>query len=115
MTILNYGELIINGVTVAYETPVEIKDGTIKRVPNPQINGQIIYTTDISENRTQITVGVRVTPESNDFFDEIYNNEDNNTLSFRDVNYTRVTLEDKPPRKDQDIANYVLYANPSVT
>ena len=35
MTILNYGDLQINGTTVAYESPVKVEKGSITRKVNP--------------------------------------------------------------------------------
>lgn len=112
MTILDFGDLTINGETVSYEAPVKVIDGSIKRVPNPQVNGQLIYTSDISENRSQITINVRVTPENNDFFDTLYANGDNNTITFRDKSYVKATMEMIPEREDQATVDYVFFAQP---
>lgn len=114
MAILSYEDLVINGQTVSYEGPLKITPGTIKRVPNPQVNGPLIYNPDISENRAQIIVNQRVHPESNDLFDEIYANGDNNTVSIGDKNYTRVALEMIPEREDKGTVDYVLFAEPSI-
>lgn len=114
MAILDYGVLQINGETIAYETGVKIKPGKIKRVPNPQINGDIVYTSDISENKSMITVTIRVTPENNELFDTFFDNGDNNTITFRDQNFTNCTLEEPPEREDQGTADYVFYGNPAI-
>ena len=69
MAIQQYGDLFINGQVVAYEGAVKIEDGSITRVPNPQVNGQVIYTEDISTNRSKIMLTVRVNPENDALFD----------------------------------------------
>ena len=114
MTILDYGVLSINGNTIAYETGVKIKKGAIKRIPNPQINGGIVFTSDITGNMSMITVGIRVTPENNDLFDTFFDNGDNNTITFRDQNFSSCTLEEPPEREDQSTVDYVFYGDPAI-
>ena len=114
MAILDYGDLMINGQVVAYENRVKIERGTRTRAANPQINGEIIYTTDITTERSKITVPVRVAPDSNALFDGFYNNGDNNTISFRDRNFSKCTMEVSPEREDQEIVEYVFFGSPEV-
>ena len=114
MTIQDYGDLLINGTVIAYEGAVKIKKGTKKRNIFPQVNGAKIVTTDISENRSMITVNIRVTPESDADFDALYNNGDNNTITFRDQNFTACTMEDLPEREDLATADYIFYGDPAI-
>jgi hypothetical protein len=114
MAQLDYGNLSINGTVVAYDGRVKIEKGTRTRTPNPQVNGEIIYTTDITTERAKVTVPIRVSPTSNEQFDTFYDNGDNNTISFRDQNFTKATMEVLPEREDQEVVEYVFYANPAV-
>lgn len=114
MAILDYGDLTINGNVIAYEGKVKIERGTRTRTANPQVGGDIIYTTDNSTERSKVIVPVRVSPASNKQFDEFYNNGDNNTISFRDKNFSRATMEVSPEREDQELVEYTFFANPEV-
>lgn len=114
MAILDYGDLTINGTVIKYDGRVKVERGTRTRVANPQIGGDIIYTTDISTEMAKVTVPVRVSPDSNKQFDGFYDNGDNNTMTFRDKNYSRATMEVVPEREDQEVVEYVFFANPEV-
>jgi hypothetical protein len=114
MAILDYGNLSINGTVISYEGAVKIEAGTKKRVVNPQVNGGKIITTDISTNVSKITVKVRVTPQSNAQFDAFFNNGDNNTISFRDQNFSACLLEIIPEREDLSTVDYVFLGDPAI-
>lgn len=114
MTILDYGDFSINGTVISYEGAIEIEDGSKTRVFNPQVGGQQIITTDISTNKSKIMVTVRVTPTSNDQFDDFYDNGDNNTITFRQKNFTSCAMEVKPSRKDLDVTTYTFFGSPAV-
>lgn len=112
MAIINQGNLLINGKVIAYEGNVKIEKGTSTRVANPQVNGQVIYTSDISSNRSKITVTVRNTAESKVDFDGFYDNGDNNTITFIDDNFVKCTMEMVPEREDTATTDYVFFGNP---
>lgn len=114
MAIQDYGDLLINGTVIAYEGAVKIEKGSKTRNFHPQINGQKIITTDISTNKSKITVTVRVTPESNENFDTYYNNGDNNSITFRDQNFTACAMEMLPEREDLATVDYVFYGDPAI-
>ena len=114
MAIINYGDLSINGTVRSYEGAVKITPGSIKRVVNPQVNGSKIITSDISTNKSKITIPVRVSPASNDEYDELYNNGDNNTISYRSKNFTGCVIEELPEREDMAVVEYVFYGDPAV-
>lgn len=114
MAILDYGDLLINGTVISYEGTVKVEAGSKKRVINPQVNGSKVITTDISTNFSKITVPVRVSTASNKQFDGFYNNGDNNTISFRDQNFTSCVLEMIPEREDLAIVNYVFFGDPAL-
>jgi hypothetical protein len=114
MAILDYGDLTINGKVIAYESAVKIEKGSKTRKVTPQINGSKIITSDISTNISKITVSVKVTPDNNDQFDEFYNNGDNNTITFRDANFTGCTMEMLPEREDLATVDYVFIGDPAV-
>ena len=114
MAILNYGDLSINGTVISYEGAVKIQAGSIKRVVNPQVNGSKIITSDISTNMSKITIPVRVSPSSNDQFDAFFNNGDNNTISFRDKNFTACVMEELPEREDMAVVEYVFMGDPAI-
>lgn len=114
MAIISQGNLLINGKVIAYEGNVKIEKGSVTRVANPQVNGQIVYTSDISTNRSKVTISVRVTPESNADFDSFYANGDNNTITFIDQNFSKCTMEMIPEREDTGMADYVFFGNPQV-
>jgi hypothetical protein len=114
MAILEYGNLSINGTVISYEGAVKIEAGSKKRIANPQVNGSKIITTDITTNVSKITVKVRVTPESNDQFDAFFNNGDNNTIAFRDKNFSACFLEIIPEREDLSTVDYVFFGDPAI-
>jgi hypothetical protein len=114
MAILEYGNLSINGTVISYEGAVKIEAGSKKRIVNPQVNGGKIITTDITTNVSKITVKVRVTPESNAQFDAFYDNGDNNTISFRDQNFSGCVLEILPEREDLSTVDYVFFGDPAI-
>jgi hypothetical protein len=114
MSILNYGDLSINGTVESYEGAVKIQAGSIKRVVNPQVNGSKIITSDISTNMSKIIIPVRVSPASNARYDALFNNGDNNTISFRDKNFTACVMEELPEREDMAIVEYVFIGDPAI-
>lgn len=114
MAIQDYGDLLINSKVIAYEAGVKIEKGSKTRNFHPQINGSKIITTDISTNKSKITVNVRVTPENDELFDEFFNNGDNNVISFRDENFTACAMEVLPEREDLGTVDYVFYGDPAV-
>ncbi len=114
MAILDYGILSINGTVISYEGAVKIEAGSKKRIVNPQVNGGKIITTDITTNVSKITVKVRVTPESNDQFDAFYDNGDNNTISFRDKNFSGCVIEILPEREDLSTVDYIFFGDPAI-
>jgi hypothetical protein len=114
MAIIDYGDLTINGNVVKYDGKVKIESGTRTRVSNPQVNGDVVITTDISTERSKVTVPIRVTPDSNKTFDALYNNGDNNVMTFRDKNFSRCFMEMLPEREDTEIVEYVFFGNPEV-
>jgi len=111
-TTLNFKVLSINGNTIAYETAIKIKPGSLKRTPNPQINGGIVYTTGVEDHYSVIPVSIRVTDESNDLFDTFFENGNNNTITFGSENFTSCTLLEIPEREDQGIAEYMFNGDP---
>jgi len=114
MAILDYGDLLINGKVEAYEGAIKIEAGSKTRKVIPQINGSKIITTDISSNVSKITIKIRVTPASNDKYDALYNNGDNNTITYRDKNFSGCSLEVLPEREDLGTVDYVFYGDPAV-
>lgn len=114
MTIQNYKDLLINGKVIAYEGAVKITKGSIKREFFPQVNGQKQITSDISENMSKIIIPIRVTPESNQDFDDFFNNGDNNTISFDDQNFTACAMEMLPEREDLGIVEYTFMGDPAI-
>jgi len=114
MTVLDYGNLLINGAVVKYESAVKIEKGSKTRNVHPQINGSKIITTDISTNKSKITVPIRNTQESIAQFDTYYNNGDNNTITFRDQNFIGCVIEMLPEREDQGVTDYVFFGDPAI-
>lgn len=112
MAILNYADLSINGQIVAYEGSIEVTPGSLKRNYHPQVNGEMVITTDIATNMSKIVVPIRVTPENTVYFKTLYDNGDNNTITYRDRNFTRCTMEELPAAKDRELVDYVFYGNP---
>ena len=56
MTIQDYGSLLINGEVIAYETAPKIEKGSKTRNFFPQVNGSKVITTDITTNKSKITI-----------------------------------------------------------
>lgn len=114
MTIQDYGSLLINGEVIAYETAPKIEKGSKTRNFFPQVNGSKVITTDITTNKSKITITARVTPSNNEFFDDLYNNGDNNTITYRDDNFSACAMEIIPEREDLSTVEYVFYGDPAV-
>ena len=114
MTILDYGDLLINGTVIAYEGAVKVKPGAKTRIVSPQVNGAKVVTTDIADNKSMITINIRVTPESNAQFDAFYNNGDNNAITFRDQNFTGCVMMELPEREDLATVDYVFEGDPAI-
>ncbi len=108
---LDYGDLLINNTVVKYDGRIKVLNGSKTRTGNPQVNGGIIYTTDISTEISMITIPIRVSPDSDNLFDSLFANGDNNTITFRDQNFARATMEVLPEREDQEVVEYVFKAN----
>jgi hypothetical protein len=114
MAILDYGTLSINGIVIGYEGAVKIEAGSKKRIVSPQVNGAKVITTDISTNVSKITIPVRSNPSNNTLFDGFYNNGDNNTISFRDQNFSGCVMEMLPEREDLAVVSYVFIGDPAI-
>lgn len=114
MTILNQGDLLINNTVIAYEGKVKIESGSLTRNFFPQINGPKIITSDITTNKSKITITVRATPSNNDDFDSYYNNGDGNIITFRDKNFNNCAMEMIPEREDLETVDYVFYGDPAI-
>ena len=108
------GDLSINNLPIAYEGSVKVKPGGRKRTIHPQVNGKKVITSSVESNLSMITVTIRVTPESNTQFDEFFDNDDNNTIIFRDENFVACTLEEPPERSDLETVDYVFYGDPRI-
>ena len=113
MTIQKNGDLLINGIVVAYEGNVKVKKGSLKRTSHPQVNGKRVITASIEENMSMITVTARVNRANNDYFDSLFDNEDNNVIEFDGDSFTSCNLEVKPEREDLETVDYVFYGDPA--
>jgi hypothetical protein len=113
MTVLNYGDLSINGAIVGYEGQVEITPGSRKRNFFPQVGANKIITSDISTDMSKIVIPIRVTPENLADFKVLFENGDNNTITFRDQSFTACAMEEEPAAKDMDLVDYVFYGDPA--
>lgn len=111
MAVIDFGDLIINGTVIKYEGRVKIEEGSKTRKVHPQVNGGKIITTDIESARSKITIPIRSTPETNATFDEFYNLEDNNLITYRDKAYAACVMEMIPEREDQEIVEYVFFGD----
>lgn len=114
MAILDYGDLLINNTVISYEGAVKVEKGSKTRNFHPQVNGPKIITTDISTNKSKITITVRVTPDSNKDFDGFFNNGDSNIITFRDQSFNNCALEIIPEREDLATVDYVFYGDPAI-
>jgi hypothetical protein len=114
MAIQKQGDLLINGKPIAYEGKVKIQDGSEKRNFHPQVNGSIIITSDVSTNIGMVIVPVRATDENKALFTSFHDNGDNNTISFRDQNFSNCAMEEKPLTEDLEIVEYVFKGNPAI-
>jgi hypothetical protein len=114
MALNNQGALTINTKVIQYENRVKVEAGSATRNAYPQVNGGLVVVEDISTKVSKITVPIRVTSESNETFDEFYDNKDNNIITFRDKNYSGCFMEVKPEREDLEVVEYVFMGNPEV-
>lgn len=110
--IIEFGELSINGDPIAMTQEPEIKDGSIKRVTVPQIDGSRVTTQDISTNFSEISITVICSKASNIIFDKIYDNGYNNVITYDGKNYSGAKMQEKPSRKNMEEATYVFDSNP---
>jgi len=108
MAIQQFKTVFINNTPITYEGTIDVKPASITRKKNPQIQGKSIITQDISTNTTQITITVRNTDESSNFFEKVFNNGDNNTITLDDKIYTEAVLTVLPSQKDQETSEYVF-------
>jgi hypothetical protein len=111
---LKQGALTVNTKAISYEGNIRIEPGAATRTPYPQVNGSLIVVEDISTKMCKITIPIRVTPETNKTFDEFYNNDDNNVITFRDQNFSGCFMEVIPEREDLQVVDYVFMGNPAV-
>ena len=114
MTILDYGDLTINGKVMAYEGAVKIEKGSPTFTVHPQVNGGKFVRQDISTNYSTIKIPVRVTPDNNKEYDALRANGDNNVITFRDQNFTGCLMDKLPEREDLAIVDYVFFGDPAV-
>lgn len=114
MAILKQSDLYINGKPVAYEGKVKTQAGSATRNFHPQVNGSMIITSDISTNVGIVIVPVRATPENVELFTSFYDNGDNNTISFRNENFSNCGLTVKPEIEDLEIVEYVFKGDPAI-
>jgi len=114
MAIQKQGDLVINGKTVGYEGKVKTQTGSITRNFHPQVNGSIIITSDVSTNIGMVIVPVRATDENKALFTSFYNNGNNNTVSFRNENFSDCSVEVLPQTEDLEIVEYVFKGNPAI-
>lgn len=111
MAILENTPLQINGETIAYEGNVKPIIGSKTRKPNPQLFGNLIYTTDNSTNFTTLKVSIRNTPASIEQFKGYYRNGDNNVISFGNLTITNVAMEVLPETEDQGLTEYTFFGD----
>lgn len=111
MAILQNQTLTINGDIIAYEGNVKITLGSKTRKANPQISGDLIFTTDNSTNFATLKVSVRNTSENNKLFNNYYANGDNNVISFGEVSISQAAMEMIPEREDQSLIEYTFFGN----
>ena len=114
MAIQKQGDLVINGKPIAYEGKVKIEAGSITRNVFSQVNGSKLITSDVSTNISMISVPVRATPENIELFTSFYNNGDNNTISFRNQNFSSCVMEKLPQIEDLEVVEYVFKGDPAI-
>lgn len=114
MAIQKQGDLVINGKAIAYEGKVKIEAGSATRNVFAQVNGAKLITSDVSTNISTISVPVRATPENIELFTSFFNNGDNNTISFRDLNFSGCVMEKLPQVEDLEIVEYMFKGDPAI-
>ena len=90
----------------------KIDPGSLTTKLYAQVNASPIAISDVSTNISTITIPVRVTPISNELFDEFKANGDINVIYFRDKSYSNCSLTVLPTREDQEIVEYVFEGRP---
>ena len=113
MAILKQGNLVINGKPIAYEGKVKIDDGSITRDVFSQVNGPKLITSDVSSNVSTITIPIRLTVESREYFRSLINKENNIVISVGDLHFSGCSLEDEPDVALLEIGEYVFKGNPA--
>ncbi len=114
MAILKQPDLYINTLPVGYEGQIKVKPGMPKRNFYPQVNGEMIVTSDISTNYSIITIPIRVTTESRKYFRSLANQGNNIVISVGDLNFSGCALEDDPDVPLLEIGEYVFKGNPAI-
>ena len=113
MAILKQPDLLINSDPVGYEGQIKTKPGMPKRNFYPQVNGEMIVTSDISTNYSIITIPIRLTVESRKYFRSLINKENNIVISVGDLHFSGCSLEDEPDVALLEIGEYVFKGNPA--
>ena len=114
MAILQQGNLVINGTPIAYEGKVKTQAGSITRNVFSQVNGSKIITSDVSTNISIIRIPIRSTTENRKLFESFYNNNDNNTISFGEQNFSNCVMEVLPELENLELGEYVFKGDPAI-
>lgn len=112
MAIQKYANLSINSTVIKYEAELDVQDGSITRNYNPQINGSAQITSDISTNKSTISIQVRQSNVSDSDFDDFYDKGDANLIFIDDKSYSRATMKEKPSRQNMQLVTYVFECDP---
>lgn len=112
MAINTFQTLIINNRVVAREGDIEIDPGAYEIEAHPQVGGPVQYTTTNKNAYSKIMIPSRVLPQTNDYFDSLVANGDNNTIIVDTQRFVRCVLQTIGSRKWQQEKVYTFFAEP---
>tara|TARA_Y100000385_G_scaffold275847_1_gene320779 strand:+ start:556 stop:891 length:336 start_codon:yes stop_codon:yes gene_type:complete len=105
-------QVAINGNVVAYEGNITYSLGKNTTVFNPQTNGKLLKTVDISSAIGSVTIPVRCTPENVELFRSFESQE--NVVQVGDISFSGMEYEVFPDIQDLEVIDFVFKGNPAV-
>jgi hypothetical protein len=105
-------QVAIDGKVVPYEGNVTYSLGKETITFNPQTNGNIIKTKDISTAVGMVTIPARATKSNVDFFRNLEGSE--HVIQIGDISFSGMEFEVFPDIQDLEVVDFVFKGNPAI-
>ena len=105
-------QVAINGKPVAYEGNITYSLGKNTTVFNPQTNGKLVKTIDISSAVGMVTIPVRCTNKNVELFRSFDGQE--NVIQIGDISFFGMEYEVFPDVQDLEVVDFIFKGNPAV-